>query len=79
MYHSDKQEQFWLSVTLSIPNTSLTDPIVIRSARLNHSLKIEPILCHQSSYLSSLESFCWLASLPVKPQSNLEFPHCFSF
>ncbi|PSB03094.1 hypothetical protein C7B64_10175 [Merismopedia glauca CCAP 1448/3] len=37
IYHGDKQEQFLLSVTLSIRNTSLTDPIIIRSARYYNS------------------------------------------
>ncbi|MEA5573397.1 DUF3124 domain-containing protein [Calothrix sp. UHCC 0171] len=33
IYHGNKQEQLLLTVTLSIRNTSLTDPIVIRSVR----------------------------------------------
>jgi Protein of unknown function (DUF3124) len=37
IYHGDKQEQFPLSVTLSIRNTSLTDIIVIRSVRYYNS------------------------------------------
>lgn len=37
IYHGDKQESFLLSVTLSIRNTSLTDPIAIRSVRYYNS------------------------------------------
>ncbi|AFZ02417.1 DUF3124 domain-containing protein [Calothrix sp. PCC 6303] len=37
IYHGDKQEQFPLTVTLSIRNTSLTETIVIRSVRYYNS------------------------------------------
>ena len=37
IYQGNKQEQFPLSVTLSIRNTSLTDPIVLRSVRYYNS------------------------------------------
>jgi Protein of unknown function (DUF3124) len=37
VYYGNQQEQFPLAVTLSIRNTSLTDPIVIRSIRYYNS------------------------------------------
>lgn len=37
VYYGDQQEEFLLSITLSIRNTSLTEPIVVRSVRYYNS------------------------------------------
>ncbi|HEY9690260.1 MAG TPA: DUF3124 domain-containing protein [Coleofasciculaceae cyanobacterium] len=37
VYYGDQQDEFLLSITLSIRNTSLTEPIVVRSVRYYNS------------------------------------------